>query len=89
MLPVALLTGTYSLSFRIVFGVFVVALVALVVITLRWAVRRDRQGRIEWERRHQTEDAGPGPRRFGPRRPPTPSEGRGATERAADSDGTP
>jgi len=35
-------------AFAVVFGVFVVALVVLAVITLRWAVRRDRAGRKAW-----------------------------------------
>lgn len=40
-----------NVAFDAVFGVFVVALVVLSVITLRWAVRRDRAGRAEWLRR--------------------------------------
>jgi hypothetical protein len=46
-------------AFGVVFGAFVVAFVVLVVITLRWAIRRDRAGRAEWLRRRQAgRDAG-------------------------------
>ncbi len=34
--------------FTAVFSVFVLALVVLVVLTIRWAVRRDRAGRAAW-----------------------------------------
>jgi len=40
-------------AFAITFGVFVVALVALIVIVLRWAIRRDRTGRVAWRQRQQ------------------------------------
>jgi hypothetical protein len=47
-----------NIAFVVVFGAFVVALVALIVITLRWAIRRDRQGRIEWLRRRSAGQGG-------------------------------
>jgi len=37
-----------NVAFAVVFGAFVVALVVLAVITLTWAVRRDRVGRKAW-----------------------------------------
>jgi len=40
-----------NVVFAVVFGVFVVALLVLCVITLTWAVRRDRAGRAAWVRR--------------------------------------
>jgi membrane protein implicated in regulation of membrane protease activity len=40
-------------AFAITFGVFVIALVALIVIVLRWAIRRDRTGRAAWRQRQQ------------------------------------
>jgi hypothetical protein len=40
-------------TFYAVFGVFVAAFVVLVVVTVRWAVSRDRVGRAEWVRRQQ------------------------------------
>ncbi|MHB8219395.1 MAG: hypothetical protein ACYDHU_03615 [Acidimicrobiales bacterium] len=42
-----------TVAFDVVFGLFVVAFVVLAVITVTWAVRRDRAGRAEWSRRHQ------------------------------------
>jgi len=47
-----------NIAFGVVFGAFVIALVALIVITLRWAIRRDRVGRAEWIRRRTEGDLG-------------------------------
>jgi hypothetical protein len=38
-----------SIAFDVVFGLFVVAIVALAVIAIRWAVRRDRAARARLE----------------------------------------
>lgn len=47
-------------AFLAVFGVFLAAFFVLAVVTLRWAVRRDRAGRAEWlRRRTQAEGGGP------------------------------
>jgi hypothetical protein len=48
-----------NVPFAIIFGIFVVALIALIVITLMWAIRRDRSGRAAWRRR-QAERFGDG-----------------------------
>jgi hypothetical protein len=40
--------GVPGIAFGAVFGLFVVAFLVLVVVTIRWAVRRDRQGRAQW-----------------------------------------
>ena len=40
-----------DVAFAVIFGIFVVALLALVVIVLTWAIRRDRQGRADWRQR--------------------------------------
>jgi hypothetical protein len=51
-------------AFLSVFAVFVAALVALAVVTLRWAVGRDRRARKEWLLRHRDSEApasGPAP----------------------------
>ncbi len=40
-------------AFDVVFGLFVLALVVLSVITLRWALQRDRAGRAQWLRRRE------------------------------------
>ena len=37
-----------DVAFFTVFGLFVVAFVVLSVITVRWAIRRDRSGHDEW-----------------------------------------
>jgi hypothetical protein len=34
--------------FIAVFSVFIAATLVLIVLTLRWAIRRDREGRAEW-----------------------------------------
>jgi len=34
--------------FIAVFSVFVVAIVVLIVMTIRWAIKRDRAGRAAW-----------------------------------------
>jgi hypothetical protein len=38
-------------AFVVVFGVFIVALVILVAVTVRWAVRHDRSGWRAWRAR--------------------------------------
>lgn len=40
-----------SIAFSVVFGVFVVAMVVLAVVVVTWAVRRDRRGRDDYDRR--------------------------------------
>lgn len=40
-------------AFAVVFGVFVVALLTMIVIVLTWALRRDRAGRAAWRQRQQ------------------------------------
>ncbi|HTX63086.1 MAG TPA: hypothetical protein VMD28_05580 [Acidimicrobiales bacterium] len=48
-------------AFVAVFAVFVAAFVVLAIVTLRWAVRRDRVGRAEWVRRREAaEERGAG-----------------------------
>ncbi len=60
------LTASATAGF-VLFGVFVAAFLVLAVITLRWAVRRDRAGRAEWvSRRDAAESSGSG-RAGGPR----------------------
>jgi hypothetical protein len=39
------LAAAYSLAFVIVFGVFVVAIVVLTIMTVRFVIRRDRSRR--------------------------------------------
>jgi hypothetical protein len=61
------LVASSSPAFGIIFGIFVAALLVLIVITLMWAVRRDKAGRALWRQRQQE--------RLGPTEgdgPPTP-----------------
>lgn len=55
-------------AFYSVFGVFVAAFVVLLVVTLRWAVRRDRAGRAEWLRRQRERSEGHQARHVAPAR---------------------
>jgi hypothetical protein len=43
-----------EVAFAVVFGIFIVALVTMIVIVLVWAIRRDRSGRIAWRQRQQS-----------------------------------
>jgi hypothetical protein len=47
-----------NVAFAITFGLFVIALATLIVIVLRWAIRRDRTGRVAWRQRQQEMMAG-------------------------------
>jgi hypothetical protein len=42
-----------AVAFAVVFGIFIVALLALIVTVLTWALRRDRRGRAAWRQRQQ------------------------------------
>ena len=42
------LVAAVNVAFAVVFGVFVVAFVALIVFIAVWAIRRDKAGRDEW-----------------------------------------
>jgi hypothetical protein len=42
-----------SVAFGIIFGIFVAALLVLIVIVVLWAVRRDRAGRADWRQRQR------------------------------------
>jgi hypothetical protein len=53
------LLAASNVPFAIIFGIFVVALVAMIVITLMWAVRRDRPGRAAWRQHQEERIAGP------------------------------
>jgi hypothetical protein len=58
-----------NVPFAIIFGIFIVALITLIVITIMWAVRRDRPGRAAWRQRQAEQaaaaerDLPPGPQR--------------------------
>ncbi len=40
-----------NVAFAVIFGIFLVALVVLIVIVLTWAIRSDRKGRAAWRQR--------------------------------------
>lgn len=74
-----------AIAFDLVFGVFVVAFVVLSVITISWAVRRDRARRQAWLARQDGQaqagestgpPAGPGSSRDGAALDPGPGQGR-------------
>ena len=49
------LIAAVNVAFAVVFGVFVVAFVALIVFIAVWAIRRDKAGRDAWlERRDES-----------------------------------
>lgn len=52
----AAVAGT-DVAFYVGFCLFLVAFGVLAVVTVRWAVRRDRAGRAEWARRRQAREA--------------------------------
>jgi hypothetical protein len=56
--PMPLLAS--NTAFFVIFGIFVVALLVLIVIVLTWAIRRDRAGRASWMLRRQQQAAAPG-----------------------------
>jgi hypothetical protein len=47
------LLAANDVAFAVLFGIFVVALLTLVVIVAIWVIRRDRQGRAAWLQRQQ------------------------------------
>jgi hypothetical protein len=42
-----------DVTFAVLFSIFIVALLVMIVITLTWAFRRDKQGRAAWRQRQQ------------------------------------
>ncbi len=51
-----------DVAFFIVFGIFIVAMVALIVIVIMWAVRHDLAGRQAWRKRQEARaDGSDGP----------------------------
>jgi hypothetical protein len=47
----ALFLTTSHVGFDVVFAVFVLAMLVLIFLVLRWAIRRDRVGRADWRER--------------------------------------
>jgi hypothetical protein len=46
-----------DVAFAVLFGIFIVALLVLIVIVLTWSVRRDKQGRAAWRQRQLDRNA--------------------------------
>jgi hypothetical protein len=53
MAPALMLASAGNTAFFVIFGIFVVAILALAVIVIRWAVRHDVAGRKAWRARQQ------------------------------------
>lgn len=69
MHPVTALLGpapATDVAFGVVFGVFVLAILVLAVLAIRWGVRRDRPGREAWKARHAARRLGSPPSSNGP-----------------------
>jgi hypothetical protein len=57
----ALLASAGNTAFYVIFGIFVVAMLALAVIVIVWAVRHDMAGRAAWRERQMRQGAPPPP----------------------------
>jgi hypothetical protein len=53
MASALLLASAGNTAFFVIFGIFVVAMLVLVVITITWAVRHDVAGRKAWRTRQE------------------------------------
>jgi hypothetical protein len=53
MTPALMLASAGNTAFFVIFGVFVVAMLALVVIVIMWSVRHDIAGRKAWRTRQE------------------------------------
>ena len=53
MAPALLLASAGNTAFYVIFGIFVVAMLVLVVVVVRWAVRHDVAGRKAWRERQR------------------------------------
>jgi hypothetical protein len=51
--PALLLASAGNTAFFVIFGIFVAALLALVVLVIMWAVRHDMAGRKAWRARQE------------------------------------
>jgi hypothetical protein len=49
-------------AFAVLFSIFVAAMLVMIVITIRWTIRRDKAGRAAWRARREGESPpAPGP----------------------------
>ena len=61
MAPALLLASAGNTAFFVIFGIFVVAIIALAVIVIMWAVRHDLAGRQAWRARQEARVRGQQP----------------------------
>ena len=61
MAPALLLASAGNTAFFVIFGIFVVAVIALAVIVIMWAVRHDLAGRQAWRARQEARARGEDP----------------------------
>jgi hypothetical protein len=59
MATALLLASAGNTAFFVIFGIFVVAMLTLVVIVILWAVRHDVAGRKAWRARQEARLQGP------------------------------
>ena len=69
MAPALVLASAGNIAFFVIFGIFVVAMLALAVIVILWAVRHDMAGRKEWRAQQEARQEAYG------RLPPDPPVG--------------
>jgi hypothetical protein len=69
-MPVAIVppASASNAAFYTIFGIFVAAMLVLIVVILVWAIRHDLAGRAAWRRRQEAARQAAGE----PARPPTP-----------------
>jgi hypothetical protein len=72
MAPALLLASAGNTAFFVIFGIFVVAMIALAVIVIMWAVRHDLAGRRAWRARQEARAGGQHP--SDPSHPSHPSD---------------
>ena len=63
MTSALVLASAGNTAFFVIFGIFVVAMLALVVIVIMWAVRHDMAGRKDWRTRQESRPPPPDPPR--------------------------
>jgi hypothetical protein len=61
MASALLLASAGNTAFFVVFGIFVVAMLVLIVIVIRWAVRHDMAGRKAWRAGQEARQLPPDP----------------------------
>ena len=55
MAPALLLASAGNTAFLVIFGIFVAAMLVLVVLVIMWAVRHDMAGRKAWRARQESQ----------------------------------